>query len=96
MTATSGDDDAAAFGTSDNVFRYTSGTAQEAYGNATGATNDKDYQERMRAFAKTVSQDAAADWLYQRNTTVVARDHASGYPTNMTDRYLPLAGIVKK
>lgn len=96
VTATSGDDDAAAFGTSDNVFRYTSGTAQEAYGNATGATNDKDYQERMRAFAKTVSQDAAADWLYQRNTTVVARDHASGYPTNMTDRYLPLAGIVKK
>ncbi|MBW3093559.1 ABC transporter substrate-binding protein [Bifidobacterium sp. 82T10] len=96
MALTASDADAAEFGTSDNVFRYTNGTVQDAYKSAMAATNDADYQSRMKTFAKTVSQDAAADWLYSRKTFAAAGTGVSGLPKNMTDDYLPLAKLTAK
>ncbi|MCH9277230.1 ABC transporter substrate-binding protein [Bifidobacterium amazonense] len=96
MALLAGDADAAEFGTSDNVFRYTNGTVQDAYKSAMAATNDADYQSRMKTFAKTVSQDAAADWLYSRKTFAAAAKGVTGLPKNMTDDYLPLAKATVK
>lgn len=96
ITVTDGTDDAAAFGTADNVYRYTNGEAQSAWTNAMAATNDKDYQDRLHDFAHTVSQDAACDWLYTKKTVVAAASSVTGYPTNITDRYLPLAKVTVK
>ena len=47
----------------------------------------------LRAFARTVSQDAASDWLYSCRTFVAAQPRLSGYATNMVDRWLPLSDI---
>ncbi|KAB8288682.1 ABC transporter substrate-binding protein [Bifidobacterium ramosum] len=96
LTTMDGTDDAAVFGSSDNRFHYTSGSAQETYAKAMAATNDDAYAAAMKTFAKTVSEDAAADWLYTRKTTVVATSRASGYPTNLTDQYLPLGDLTIK
>lgn len=96
LTVTSGVNDAAVFGTSDNVFRYTSGSAQEAYSAALDATNDERWRTLLSEYAKTVANESPCDWLYTRNTTIMASSQISGYPTNMTDQYLPLAGIVKQ
>ncbi|MBW3078945.1 ABC transporter substrate-binding protein [Bifidobacterium simiiventris] len=96
LAVANGEHDAAAFGTDSNVYRYTNGSAQDAYANAMAATNDKDYQDRLRTFANIVSQDAAGDWLYTRKTVVAAASSVSGYPKNLTDRYLPLAGLSMK
>lgn len=96
LTVADGENDAASYGTADNVYRYTNGSAQDAYTQAMNATNDKDYQERLRTFARTVSQDAAGDWLYTKKTVIAASSSLSGYPKNLTDRYLPLAKLAKQ
>ena len=55
--------------------------------------SDEAYQDGLRAFARTVSQDAASDWLYSCRTFVAAQPRLSGYATNMADRWLPLTDI---
>ena len=58
--------------------------------NAMAATNDNDYQARMRDYARAVSENAASDWLYTRKNFLAVSDGLQGYPKNLTDRLLPL------
>ena len=60
------------------------------------ATNDADYEARMKAYARLISEDAASDWLYTRKCFTVASTKVSGYPTSMINRRMPLAGLTVK
>ena len=77
----------------ENVYHYQKGEVQQSYANVLAATNDDDYQNRLKAYAKTLSDDAPNDWLYTRKTFIAAANGVSGYPKNMTDELLPLAKV---
>ena len=59
-----GTDDAGIFADPDSMFHYDHTEAQQAYADARAATNDADYEARMKAYARLISEDAASDWLY--------------------------------
>ena len=82
--------DASVFDNGQSVFHFENGDAQQAYANAMAATNDNDYQARMRDYARAVSENAASDWLYTRKNFLAVSDGLQGYPKNLTDRLLPL------
>ena len=91
-----GTDDAGIFADPDSMFHYDHTEAQQAYADARAATNDADYEARMRAYARLISEDAASDWLYTRKCFTVASTKVSGYPTSMINRRMPLAGLTVK
>ncbi|MCI1241871.1 MAG: ABC transporter substrate-binding protein [Bifidobacterium subtile] len=88
--------DAGAFANADSVFHYENGDAQRQYADALRATNGDDYRKAMQAFARTVSQDAASDWLYTRKDRIVAKAKLEGYPKNMVDQLLPLQDLAMR
>lgn len=89
----SGENDASVFTDGQSVFHFENGDCQRAYADALAATNDDDYQERMRTYARTVSENAACDWLYTRKNFMAVSDRLQGYPKNLTDRLLPLSRV---
>ncbi|OZG66012.1 ABC transporter substrate-binding protein [Bifidobacterium eulemuris] len=93
---TAGGDNARGFSSSQSPYFYEDDDAQQAYAQAMAATNDADFQERMRAYARVLGEDAASGWLYARQCTVVAKSTVSGYPTAMVDQRLPLASVTKQ
>lgn len=93
LTTMSDEGDANVFASGQSVFHFENGDAQQAYANAMAATNDNDYQARMRDYARIVSEDAASDWLYTRKNFIAVSDQLQGYPKNLTDRLLPLSKV---
>lgn len=90
LTTMGDEGDASVFANGQSVFHFENGDAQQAYANAMAATNDDDYQARMRDYARIISEDAASDWLYTRKNFIAVSDQLQGYPKNLTDRLLPL------
>ena len=93
LTTMSDEGDASVFDNGQSVFHFENGDAQQAYANAMAATNDNDYQARMRDYARAVSENAASDWLYTRKNFLAVSDGLQGYPKNLTDRLLPLSRV---
>ena len=93
LTTMSGENDASVFTDGQSMFHFENGDAQQAYADAMAATNDNDYQARMRDYARAVSENAASDWLYTRKNFIAVSDQLQGYPKNLTDRLLPLSRI---
>lgn len=56
----SGENDASVFTDGQSVFHYENGDVQQAYADAMAATNDDDYQARMRTYARVVSETRQA------------------------------------
>ncbi|MBM6700075.1 hypothetical protein H7U32_07140 [Bifidobacterium pullorum subsp. saeculare] len=97
LSQSDGADDAYAFSTSDNPGHATSSAAQEQYHQAMAATSDQAWQDGLKAYARTLTQEGAANWLYVPATTVATAKGVSGVGSaNMADRWLPLAGIAKR
>jgi ABC-type transport system substrate-binding protein len=95
-TAIDGTDDAEYFADTKSPLRYENGAAQQQYAKAMAATNDDDYREGMKAYARIVSQDAASDWLYTRKSRVIVKTKLAGYPRNMVDQLLPLKDLLPR
>ncbi|MBT1173249.1 ABC transporter substrate-binding protein [Bifidobacterium sp. MA2] len=91
-----GEDGTAAFADASSAAHYTNATAQEQYRAAVGATDTKSYEAGLKTYARTVSEDAASDWLYTRRTAIAVSTKLTGYPTRMTDERLPLAGLARR
>ncbi|MCH4209761.1 ABC transporter substrate-binding protein [Bifidobacterium sp.] len=91
-----GTDDAGLFADPKSPLRYENGAAQQQYAKAMAATSDSSYRKGMQAFARTVSQDAASDWLYTRKSRIVAKVKLSGYPKNMVDQLLLLKDLLTR
>ena len=89
-----GDGDAGEFADPDSIFHYDHAEAQQAWAAVRAARNETEYAEKMKAYARLISEDAASDWLYARKCFTVASAKVSGYPTGLIDQRLPLAGLV--
>lgn len=85
--------DAEVFSNAQSVFHFENGDAQQAWDTVMASTNDDDYKKNLRAYARIVSDNAAADWLYTRKDYVITSNGLAGYPTNMTGEWLPLADL---
>ncbi|WEV52778.1 ABC transporter substrate-binding protein [Bifidobacterium sp. ESL0798] len=94
IVAMQGPDDLGAF--AEGRFGYQNSEAQQDYRNALASTNDIDYQQNLRAYAKTVSSDAGSAWFYNESSMVAADNNIAGYPRNMTDELLPLRDVSTK
>lgn len=96
ITNMNGTDDAGIFADPNSMFHYDHSEAEQAYASARAATNDQEYADRMKAYAKIISQDAASDWLYTRKCFTVANTALSGYPTGLIDTRMPLVALEKQ
>ena len=52
--------------------------------------------EKMKVYARKLSEDAASNWLYTRKCFTVASTKLSGYPTALIDQRMPLADLTVK
>lgn len=96
LVSVDGTDNVDLFNGVDNTLQYQNGEAQQEYQQAVTSTNATDYATHMATFARTVSQDAAAAWLYERGINIAVNPKLSGYPVNLTDEILPLEDLALK
>lgn len=94
LTELDGEDGSAIFAAPDSTPHYTNADAQSQYAAAATAANATDYANGLKTYARTVSEDAASDWLYTKRNAVVAKKTLNGYPTQLIDTRLPLKDLV--
>ena len=81
--------------TPDYYFHYDNKTVQSLYAKALAATSEKDSAEYLKQAAKTVSEDAPADWLFGYRVTVAYNRNVRGFPSKLSQTVLPLWHISK-
>ncbi len=96
ITVLNGTTSTADYANPESLTRYNSGDAQRQYADALQSTTDEAYQDALKVYARTVSNDAASDWLYARKVSVVASTKIKGYPVQMADERLMLKDIIKQ
>lgn len=74
---------------------YTDAQAEQLAAQAKAAVNDQQYDERLKALARRLSENAIGDFLYAEKPWVAWRGGASGMPVNFTDSFLPLRSVSK-
>ena len=84
------------FAESGSPFVLQDARAQQAWTDAVHSKNANEYETNARAYAREVSNNAAAHWLYARKSIMAVKSNVSGYTKNMTDQLLPLQSIVVK
>lgn len=86
--------DFANYANPDYYFGYDNRQVQDLYAQSQ-ETTDLDASSKLLAqAAKLVSEDAAADWLYNSSGNQVIRDTISGFPTSNTNARLDLSKVV--
>ncbi len=96
ITVLDGTTSTASYANPNSLTRYNSADAQQQYADALQSTTDEAYQDALKTYARTVSNDAASDWLYARKVSVVASTKLKGYPVQMADERLPLKDVAKQ
>lgn len=96
ITELDGEDGTASFADAESASHYTNATAQQQYEAAVGATSQDAYANGLKTYARTISEDAASDWLYARKVTIAASTRIEGYTAAMADDRLPLADLARK
>lgn len=76
-----------------NPWTYSTSAGAEEYAKAQSATTEADYEKYIKQTARTVSEEAPADWLYQERIAVAWSAKVTGVSPNMADRRLPLAEL---
>jgi peptide/nickel transport system substrate-binding protein len=74
-------------------FGYNNAQVQQLYTQATSATSDEQYASLLKQAARIVSQDAAADWLYNPSPVLAVRKGLTGVPTDSTSSRLNLTNV---
>lgn len=74
----------------DYYFGYNNATVQSLYKQAIASTDETQADSLLAQAAKQVSQDAAADWLFNFRVVSVWNDSVKNFPVNMNQTYLPL------
>lgn len=82
--------------TPNGLSQYVNGDVQQLYDTLIGATNNDEYIKGLKEYARALSQEAVAGWLYYGKDTIVAANAIEGYNTNMTDQMLTLSALYKK
>lgn len=76
-------------------FTYDNAEVQKLYADSLAATDDAAAADLLKKAAKIVSEDMAADWLYNGASTVAIASGITGVPTVNTNERLNLAELVK-
>ena len=81
--------------TPEYYYHYDNRNVQALYAKALAATDEKDSDEYLKQAAKTVSEDAPADWLFGYRVTVAYNKGVKGFPDKLSQTVLPLWQISK-
>lgn len=95
LVADDGTDDLSRFATTDDIYHYENSEVQRLYASTSTATSEDAYETDLRKLASTISKDAPCAWLYTRKNVVATRTGVTGYPRNMTDDRIDLAGLTQ-
>lgn len=74
-------------------YGYDSKEVQDLYAKSITATDEAEQAEYLRQAAHKVSEDAAADWLLNYRVTTAYAKGVTGFPMNLNQSRLPLAGV---
>jgi peptide/nickel transport system substrate-binding protein len=77
-------------------YGYDSKEVQSLYAKSLAATDTNKQAEYLKQAARKVSEDAAADWLLNYRVTTAYDKGVSGFPMNLNQSRLPLAGVSYK
>ncbi len=74
-------------------FGYDNKDVTKLYNEGVAATSDKERDAKFAEAAKLVSEDAAADWLFNYRTTTATAKDVEGFPLNLNQTVLPLYNV---
>ena len=74
-------------------FGYDNKDVTKLYNEGVAATSDKERDAKFAEAAKLVSEDAAADWLFNYRTTTATAKGVEGFPFNLNQTALPLYNV---
>ena len=74
----------------DYYYGYNNPRVQTLYKQALASKSDSERDSKLAQAAKIVSQDAAADWLFNYRVVTASRKGVSGFPITLNQSYLPL------
>ncbi|MDM4761612.1 ABC transporter substrate-binding protein [Galbitalea sp. SE-J8] len=77
----------------DYYFGYDNATVQDLYAQASSAASTDEEADLLQQAAKIVSEDAAADWLYNSTGTTIVADTVHDFPTDSTSSRLDVTGV---
>lgn len=81
--------------TPEYYYHYDNKDVQALYAKALAANDEKESDEYLKQAAKTVSEDAPADWLFGYRVTVAYNKGVKGFPDKLSQTVLPLWQISK-
>ncbi|MGV9195123.1 ABC transporter substrate-binding protein [Microbacterium sp. MC2] len=76
-------------------FTYDNPEVQRLYAESVAATDPADAEALLAEAARIVSEDMAADWLYNGASVVGVGTHVTGMPSTNVNERLNLAGLVE-
>jgi len=79
----------------DYYFTYDNPEVQRLYAEALSALTDEDAADLLAQAARIVSEDAAADWLYNWQSVVAVGSNISGFPADNVNARINLADLTK-
>ncbi|MUH60460.1 ABC transporter substrate-binding protein [Bifidobacterium canis] len=77
----------------DYYYGYDNKEVQDLASKALSSTDETQADEDLKAAAKIVSEDAAADWLFNYRVTSATAKGVEGFPFNMNQTVMPLAQL---
>ncbi|KFI59473.1 ABC transporter substrate-binding protein [Bifidobacterium cuniculi] len=77
----------------DYYYNYDNEEVQRLTAQAQAATSDEERDTLLAKAARIVSQDAAADWLFNYRVTTATAKGVEGFPLNMNQTVMPLAEL---
>lgn len=80
----------------DYYFSYDNLEVQRLYAEAKVATDDAEHERLLAEAARIVSEEAAADWLFNFRTLSAVSDSLEGLPTDNINSRLDVTGLSKK
>lgn len=83
------------YGNPGYYWRYTNPAVTDLLAQADAATDDAARDAAYREVARTISLDAASDWLFLLPNLVVVRDGVAGFPRDALTLSFDLTGVTK-
>lgn len=74
-------------------YGYDNSEVQDLYKQAMAATNENDTDAYLAQAARIVSEDAAADWLFNYRITTATAAGVEGFPVNLNQTLMPLYDV---
>jgi peptide/nickel transport system substrate-binding protein len=81
------------FANPEYYFGYNNPEVQALYAQASAAPDEAESAELLAQAARLVSEDHAADWLYNGITTTAVGDGVTGFPVDSINSRIDLAGV---